>query len=192
METAFVESECYHYVEVPEVTSSASGASSTGISENRFTDAEPVEVEMVANEIAKQKTRVSDSFDTMLARVNGMMSNNEISQDNARLEMMKIDNQRTTEILKIDNSENQLRDKFLSATKDWRNHKEQHTKTVGKCMAVFNSCLGDSARSVIKRPAGLKTQYPNVGFLMNFKMMKQHKKTSPIQQLTVSGTLFKV
>ena len=23
-------------------------------------------------------------------------------------------------------------------------------KTVGKCMAVFNSCLGESARSVIK------------------------------------------
>ena len=62
METAFVESECYHYVEVPKVTSSASGASSTGISENRFTDAEPIEVEMVADEIAKQKTRVSNSL----------------------------------------------------------------------------------------------------------------------------------
>ena len=79
-----------------------------------------------------------------------MMNSNEINQDSARLEMMKKDNLRIGEILKIDNSENHLRDKFLSATKDWRNHKEQHTKTVGKCMAVFNSCLGDSARSVIK------------------------------------------
>lgn len=79
-----------------------------------------------------------------------MMNNAEITQDVARLEMMKIDNMRIVEMLKIENSENQLRDKFLSATKDWRNHREQHTKTVGKCMAIFNSCLGESARSVIK------------------------------------------
>ena len=51
METAFVESECYHYVEVPEATSSASSALATGISENRFTDLEPVESEMIAAEI---------------------------------------------------------------------------------------------------------------------------------------------
>ena len=150
MEAAFVENECYHYVEVSDSTSSASSGTGIGIPENRFTDLEPVEAEMITGEIDKQLARVAASFDTMLARVESMMQNHEIVLDNARLEMMKIENMRTAEILRIQNSENQLRDKFQSATKDWRNHREQHIKTVGKCMSVFNTCLGESARSVIK------------------------------------------
>ena len=151
MEAAFVENECYHYVELPPVTSSASGAvAAAGIPENRFTDAEPVEADMVAGELTRQLSRTEVTFNTMLGKVSDLVASGAITNEAGQLESMKIQNMREIELLKIMNSENQLRDKFQAATKDWRNQKEQHTKTVGKCMAVFNSCLGESARSVIK------------------------------------------
>jgi hypothetical protein len=118
--------------------------------ENRFTDAEPVESEMVDEKIRRQISKVSGTYDAMIQRTQGLIDNGEITRDVGRLEQMKLDNSRLAEILRIENSEHNLRDKFMSATKDWRNQKEQHVKTVGKCMGVFNTTLGDSAKSAIK------------------------------------------
>lgn len=146
MEACFVENECFHYVQ----NNANSSTSNSVIVENKFTDAEPVEAEMVDEEIKRQLVRVNGTFNAMLGRVQGMIDSNEITRDVGRAEQMKLDNSRLVEILKIENSEHNLRDKFNAATKDWRSQKEQHVKTVGKCMGVFNLTLGDSAKSIIK------------------------------------------
>ena len=134
MEAAFVENECYHYVQCE------SGISLTStIIENKFTDAEPVEAEMIDHEIGKQLSRANASFDAMISKTSGMINSGEITPEVGRMELLKLDNARVIETLKIENSEHSLKDKFMAATKDWRNHKEQHV-----------TFLGDSSRAIVK------------------------------------------
>ena len=54
----------------------------------------------------------------MLGKVGDLITNNAITNEAGQLELMKIENSREIELLKIMNSENQLRDKFQVATKD--------------------------------------------------------------------------
>ena len=82
IEAVFVENEFFHYVELSPSTSSASGAVGTAaIPENRFTDAEPVETEMAANELARQLHRTAASFNTMLGKVVALITGNVITND---------------------------------------------------------------------------------------------------------------
>ena len=145
MVSAFIEAECYHYVEPPAVLNAA-----TVIVEEEFNDAVPDETGMVANEITRQKKRVTDSFGEMMDVYLNVADAGHITVEVANIERIKLNNQKLQELFKIDNSEVMLLDKYLSAMKDWRFRKEQHVKMVGKCMNVFNSCLGESAKSVIK------------------------------------------
>ena len=160
LEAAFVENECFHYVKLEEATSSTSSSSSSSsssstsianVAENRFTDAEPTEVEMVDNEIAKQLERMNLCFDEMVQRLEGLGPGGaQQAAPELLMEIAKVENQRSMKFCEIQNTAHSLRDKFVTATKDWRSQKEQHIKTVGKCMNVFNTCLGDSAKAVIK------------------------------------------
>ena len=149
MENMFTENECWHYVQPNDPVEP--------IVENTFDDVEPTYAVMVNNEIATQVVRVNAAFDVMIARVNaemaipagGIMGN--ISIEHGRQELLRIENQRSVKLLEIENSESSFRDKYQTAVKDWRNHKEQHRKTVGKCIAVFGTYLGDSAKAIIKQ-----------------------------------------
>ena len=76
--------------------------------QNRFTDAEPVEADMVAGELARQLSRTAASFNTMLGKVGDLTTNNVITNEAGQLELMKIENSREIELLKIKNSENKF------------------------------------------------------------------------------------
>ena len=141
----FVHESCWDLVE-PKPPIIVDGVSTPNLIETNYSTPAPVFAVIVDDEIASQIARVDANHQAQIIELNQLP----FTQAKKLEESWKLTSAAANEKTRIENSRSSLETKFHALLKNHEDKTKEFQTKVGRCMGVFNKCLGEAAKVVIK------------------------------------------
>jgi len=180
----FVHESCWDLVE-PKPPIIIDGNPTPDLSETTYSLPAPSYATIVDDEIASQIARVEATHQAQINELNQLP----FTQAKRLEEGWKLSSAVANEKTRIENSRSNLETKFHSLLKNHEDKMKESQTKIGRCMGVFNKCLGEAAKVVIKEHLAnhrFRAAFHQLGVHFHIGLGGHHNVQRIVEQVSTS------